>query len=70
MPEQLAVGLAVHQAIRSKEIVNMLHGFRMSVEYNRLLRVESQIEAHVLQRKLDTPGTPYSDESQHWIQQL
>ena len=49
MPEQLAVGLAVHQAIRSKEIVNMLHGFRMSVEYNRLLRVESQIEAHVLQ---------------------
>ena len=35
MPEQLAVGLAVHQAIRSKEIVNMLHGFRMSVEYNR-----------------------------------
>ena len=41
MPEQLAVGLAVHQAIRSKEIVNMLHGFRMSVEYNRLLRVES-----------------------------
>ena len=50
MPEQLAVGLAVHQALRSKEIVNMLHGFRMSVEYNRLLRVESQIEAHVLQR--------------------
>ena len=49
MPEQLAVGLTVHQAIRSKEIVNMLHGFRMSVEYNRLLRVESQIEAHVLQ---------------------
>lgn len=50
MPEQLAVGLAVHQAIRSKEIVNMLHGFRMSVEYNRLLRVESQIEAHVIER--------------------
>ena len=50
MPEQLAEGLAVHQALRSKEIVNMLHGFRMSVEYNRLLRVESQIEAHVLQR--------------------
>ena len=39
IPEQLAVGLAVHQAIRSKEIVNMLQGFRMSVEYNRPLRV-------------------------------
>ena len=50
MPEQLAKGLAVHKALRSKEIVNMLHGFRMSVEYNRLLRVESQIEAHVLRR--------------------
>lgn len=36
MPEQLAMGLAAHQAIRSKEIVNMLHGFRMSVEYDRL----------------------------------
>ena len=50
MPEQLAVGLAVHQALQSKEIVNMLHGFRMSIECNRLLREESQIEAHVLQR--------------------
>lgn len=50
MPEQLAVSLAVYPALRSKEIVNMLNGFRMSVEYNRLLRVELQIEAHVLQR--------------------
>ena len=49
MAEQVAVGLTVHQAIRSKGIVNMLHGFRVSVEYNRLLRVESQIEVHVLQ---------------------
>ncbi|KAK3708724.1 hypothetical protein QZH41_004431 [Actinostola sp. cb2023] len=50
MPQQLAVGLAVHQAFRCKEIVNMLHGFGMSVEYNRLLRVEAQIEKSVLQR--------------------
>lgn len=50
MPEQLAVGLAVHQAIRSKEIVNMLHWFRMSVEYKpSSVRLESQIEAHALQ---------------------
>ena len=28
----------------------MLRGFGMSVEYNRLLRVESQIEASVLKR--------------------
>ena len=50
MPQQLAVGLAIHQAIRSKEIINFLHGFGMSVEYNRILRAEAQIEKHVLQR--------------------
>ena len=50
MPQQLAVSLAIHQAIRSKEIVNLLHGFGMAVEYNCLLRVESQIEKTVLQR--------------------
>ena len=49
MSQQLAVGLAIHQAIRSKEIVNLLHGFGMPIEYNRLLRVETQVEAHVLQ---------------------
>jgi len=50
MLQQMAVGLAIHQSIRSKGLVNMLHGFRMLVEYNRLLRVESQIEASVLKR--------------------
>jgi len=48
MPQQLAEGLAIHQSIQSKGLVNMLHGFGMSVEYNRLLRVESQLEASVL----------------------
>lgn len=50
MPQQLAVGLALRKSIRSKAIVNMLHGFGMSVEYNRLLRVEAQIENSVVQR--------------------
>ena len=50
MPQQLAIGLAIHQAIRSKEIVNFLHGFGMSVEYNRILRAEAQIQKHILQR--------------------
>lgn len=50
MPQQLAIGLAVHQSGRSKELVNMLRGFGISVEYNRLLRVESQIEASLLRR--------------------
>lgn len=56
MPQQLAIGLAVHQAVRSKELVNMLRGFCISVEYNRLLRVESQIEASVLKRMEHNEG--------------
>ena len=48
MPQQLAAGLAINQSFRSKELVNMLYGFGMSVEYNRLLRVESQIESAVI----------------------
>ena len=56
MPQQLAVGLAVHQATRSKALVTMLHGFGMSVEYNRLLRVEAKIEDSVLQRMEQNDG--------------
>ena len=50
MPQQLAVSLAIHQAIQSKEIINLLHSFGMVIEYNRLLRVEFQIKKTVLQR--------------------
>lgn len=56
MPQQLAVGVAIHQSIRSKGLVNMPHGFGMSVEYNRLLRVESQIEASVLKHMEQNNG--------------
>ena len=50
MPRQLATGLAVHQAVRSKELIRLHHRFGMSVDYNQVLRVESQIESNVLQR--------------------
>lgn len=56
MPQQLAVGLAVHQAVRSKKLINMLHGFGMSVEYNRVLRVEAQIESSVIKRMDENDG--------------
>ena len=56
MPQQLAVGLAIHQLTRSKELVNMLHGFGMAVEYNRVMRVEAQIEATVLERMEQNGG--------------
>ena len=50
MPQQLAIGLAVHQS------VNIFRGFGLSVEYNRLLRVESQIEASVLKQMEHNDG--------------
>jgi len=52
MPQQLAIGLAIRQAIRSKRIVNMLHGFGVTVRYERLLRVETQLANAVTQRML------------------
>ena len=56
MPQQLAVGLAINQSFRSKELVNRLYGFGMTVEYNRLLRVESQIESAVINRMEQNGG--------------
>ena len=50
MPWPLAVGIAEHQAVRNKQLITMLHGFGISVDYNRILRVEAQIEASVLKR--------------------
>ena len=50
MPWQLAVGIAEHQAVRNKQLITMLHGFGISVDYNWILRVEAQIEASVLKR--------------------
>ena len=47
MPQKLAVGLAVHQAFVSKDLIRMLHCFGMSVDYDRVLRVEAQIESSV-----------------------
>ena len=56
MPQQLAVGLAVHQTVRSKELICMLHGFGMSVDYNRILRVEAQIESSVIKCMAQNDG--------------
>jgi len=52
MPQQLAVGLAMRQAHRSKKMINLLHGFGASVSYNRLLRVEAQLAKAVTERML------------------
>ena len=56
MPQQLAVGLTVHQAIRNKGLIRMLHGLGMSVDYDRILRVENQIASSVLKRVAENNG--------------
>ena len=56
MPQQITVGLSLLQCIRSKEMVSMLYGFGMSLEYNSLLRVECQIEARVFKRMEQNDG--------------
>ena len=48
----LTVVLAIRQAIRSKRIVNMLHGFGVIVRYERPLRVETQLANAVTRRML------------------
>lgn len=58
MPQQVAVGLSLHQAFRSKEMINLLHAFGMCIEYNRLLRIEAQIESAVISR-MDSDGGVY-----------
>ena len=56
IPQQLAVGLEVHQAFRSKKLVTLLNGFGLSIEYNRLLKVEAQIESSVIKETERTDG--------------
>ena len=56
MPQQLAVGISMHQAFRSKKAINLLHGFGMSVEYNRILRLENQIANSVMRQMLLNDG--------------
>lgn len=48
MPQKLAVGLAIHQAIKSRKVVNILQGLGMSAVYNRPLWIEPQITNTVL----------------------
>lgn len=41
--QQLTAGIAVRQSYRDKKIINLLHGFGLTVEHNRLLRLETKL---------------------------
>ena len=49
-PHVLAVGLKVHTYTRSKHLLNYLHANNVSVEYTRILRIETQLAEAVLRR--------------------
>ena len=49
MPQQVAIGLSIHQTVRNKKIIEILHGYGMSIEYNRLFRYETQIDETITQ---------------------
>ncbi|MES9880238.1 MAG: hypothetical protein ABW185_05080 [Sedimenticola sp.] len=55
-PQQLAVGLSVRKETRSKRLINMLHGFGISTDYGRLLRIETQIADTIIQQMTRTGG--------------
>ena len=56
MPQQLAVGITMRQTMRSKKLINMLHGCGASVDYTRLLKLETQIANTILERMVVNDG--------------
>jgi len=55
-PHVLGVGLKVHSATRSKQLVDYFHANSVSVPYARILRVETQLAEAVIQRMALTSG--------------
>ena len=47
-PLQVGVGLLAHQQIRSKSVIDVLHELGVSVNYARILRIETQLAQAVL----------------------
>jgi hypothetical protein len=48
MPLQVAVGLTVHSETRSKCMIQFLHSLGISIEYGKVLRIETQIASEVI----------------------
>ena len=50
MPPQLAVALLIRKPIRIKSVINLLHDFGISADYNRRLLLKKQIVETVLKQ--------------------
>lgn len=51
-PLQLGVGLYLHQQFRSKELINFFNSFGLSIDYNRILRLETQLGNSILENSI------------------
>lgn len=49
-PKHIGIGLTVHQATRSKQLVQLLHAAGLSVNYDTVLRMDNTIVNDVLER--------------------
>ena len=47
-PLQVGVGILAHQQMRSKSVIDALHELSVSVNYARILRIETQLAQAVL----------------------
>lgn len=56
LPLQVAVGLTMHAATRSKFIIKFLHSIGASIEYAKILRLETQIAMEVVKRMDECGG--------------
>ena len=55
-PLQLSVGLTVHSTFRSKELIDFLHGLCLSVDYRRIIAVETQLANQAVISMYDNQG--------------
>lgn len=47
-PLQVGIGLLANQQMRSRSLIDVLHNLGVSVDYTRILRIETQLEQSVL----------------------
>lgn len=55
-PKQIGLGMTVHQATRSKELVRLLHAAGHSISYEEVLRYDTSIAHAVLEEHLANSG--------------
>lgn len=56
VPLQVAIGLTVHQFSRSRKVIDLLYSYGLSIEYGKVLRLETQLAESVIQNMSSNDG--------------